>query len=182
MQIMDSPARYGAVTRFFHWGLALLILWQFFGMVLKNALGRDHALAGAVAGTHGSVGFVIFILVWLRVAWALMNRRNRPGHDGAVPGWAVRFGHMALYGLMLFVPTVAVLRAFGGERPFAVFGLQLSAGRPEGQGIEVLTSSAALHGEMAWLLGVLIVGHVLMVIFHTAVLKDRSFAKMAARA
>lgn len=134
MQIMDSPARYGAVTRFFHWSVAALIAWQFLGMGLKIALGRDHAIAGFMTGTHGSVGFVIFILVWLRVVWAVLNRRQRPAQEGAVPGWAVKLGHLALYALMLFVPTVAVMRAFGGERPFAVFGLQLSAGRPEGRG------------------------------------------------
>ena len=91
-----------------------------------------------------------------------------------MPAWAVKFGHLALYVLMLFVPTVAVMRAFGGERPFAVFGVQLSAGHPAGQGIEALTAPASLHGEMAWLLGVLILGHILMVVFHSAVLKDRT--------
>ena len=178
MQIMDSPVRYGAVTRFFHWSVAALILWQFLGMGLKNALGRDNAIAGFMTGTHGSVGFVIFALVWLRVVWAVLNRRHRPAQEGAVPGWAVKFGHLALYVLLLFVPTVAVMRAFGGERPFAVFGVQLSAGHPAGQGIEALTAPASLHGEMAWLLGVLILGHILMVVFHSAVLKDRTVATM----
>ena len=178
MQIMDSADRYGTVSRFFHWGVAVLIAWQIAAMILKNALGRESALAGFMVGSHQSVGFLVFLLVWLRAGWALVNRRNRPAHGGGLLGLAAKAGHLALYALMLFVPTVAVLRAIGGERPFTVFGIQLTAGRPEGQAIEALTGLANFHGEAAWLLAVLIVGHVVMAVFHSAVLKDRTIRRM----
>ena len=35
------------------------------------------------------------------------------------------------------------------------------------------------HGELAWLLAVLILGHVVMAVVHTAVMKDRTMARMA---
>lgn len=182
MQIKDSSARYGAVSRALHWVIAALILWQLASMVAKNLLGREDAIGGFMAGTHGSVGFVVFVLVWLRLGWVLINRRNRPAHGQGLLGLAAKLGHVALYGLMLFVPTVAVLRAFGSERPFSVFGIQIFAGQPPGQGIEALTGAAALHGEMAWLMAVLITGHIVMAVLHSAVMKDRTIARMAGRA
>lgn len=178
MQIMDSPSRYGAISRFLHWSVAALIIWQLVSMALKDTLGREYGFVAFMAGSHSSVGYLAFVMVWLRLFWALMNRSHRPGHAGAL-GMAAKLGHMALYGLMLFVPTVAVLRALGGERPVSVFGVQIFAGRPEGQEVEALTSMGNLHGEMAWLLAALIAGHVIMALFHSAVLKDRTIAKMA---
>ena len=180
MQLLDSPTRYGTVSRFFHWSIGALIIWQILSMVAKNTLGREAALAAFMAGSHASVGFVIFLLVWLRVVWAIINRGRRPVHGDGLLGLAARAGHLVMYLLMLFIPTVAVLRAFGGERSFAVFGIPLSGGRPEGQEIEALTGLANLHGEMGWLLAVLILGHVGMAVFHSVVLKDRTIAKMAA--
>ena len=179
MQLLDTPTRYGTISRFFHWSIGALIIWQILSMAAKNTLGRESALAGFMVGSHASVGFIIFLLVWLRVGWALINRGRRPVHGDGLLGLAARAGHFVLYLLMLFIPTVAVLRAFGGERPFTVFGIQLSAGQPEGQEIEAMTGLANFHGEMGWLLAVLILGHIGMAIFHLAVLRDRTIAKMA---
>lgn len=180
MQIFDSPSRYGSVSRLFHWTVAALILWQIVSMIAKNLLGRESALGGFMAGSHASVGVLVLVLVWLRVLWALVNRQRRPADGNGLLGVAAKAGHLALYVLMLFVPTSAFLRAMGSDRPFSVFGIQLSAGRPEGQQIEALTSAGNLHGEMGWLLAVLILGHVVMAVFHSAVLKDRTIARMAA--
>ncbi|WBU52452.1 cytochrome b [Paracoccus sp. SCSIO 75233] len=176
---MDSPDRYGAVTRFFHWSIAVLIIWQLVSMAVKNALGRESELASFMVGTHASVGFTVFILVWLRVIWVFANRDRRPVHEAGLLGTAAKLGHLALYLLMLFVPTVAVLRAFGGTRPFTVWGIELFAGRPEGQEVAVLSNAGNLHGEMGWVMALLIAGHVAMALFHGIVLKDRTLTKMA---
>ena len=179
MQIMDSPARYGAVTRLFHWSIATLILWQLLSMALKNTLGRENAVAGFMTGTHGAVGFVTFVLVVLRVLWALANLGRRPGHAG-LAGLAAKLGHLMLYVLMIVVPGVALLRAYGGERAFSVFGIQIFAPRAPDQVNQTLVDLGSnWHGELAWLLAGLILGHVVMAVIHTALMKDRTMARMA---
>ena len=179
MQIMDSPTRYGAVTRFFHWSIATLILWQLLSMVLKNTLGRENAIAGFMTGTHGTVGFVTFVLVVLRVFWALANLGRRPSHAG-LSGLAAKLGHLALYVLMIVVPGVALLRAYGGERAFSVFGIQIFGPRLPDQVNQTLVDLGGnWHGELAWLLAALILGHVVMAVIHRAVMKDRIMARMA---
>lgn len=180
MQIMDSPARYGAVTRFFHWTIATLIFWQLASMVLKNTLGRENALAGFMTGTHGTVGFAVFVLVVFRVFWALINLGRRSGHGQGLLGLAAKLGHLALYALMIVGPGVALLRAYGGERAFSVFGVQIFAPRaPDQVNQSLVDLGSNWHGELASLLAVLILGHVVMAVVHTAVMKDRTMARMA---
>lgn len=183
MQVMDSLARYGAVSRFFHWSIAALLLWQLAGMVAKVTLGRDAALTGFLSGSHQSLGFVIFVAVLLRALWALANLGRRPPHHHGLAGLAARAGHIALYALMLFVPGAALIRAYGNERAYNVFGWQVFPARPEGEAIEWMVGFGSnWHGLMGWTLGALILGHIVMAIWHMAVRRDGTMAKMAGEA
>ena len=180
MQIMDNATRYGAITRFFHWSIATLILWQLLSMLAKNTLGRENALAGFMTGTHGTVGFVVFVLVLLRVIWAMVNFRRRPGHGAGLPGLAAKLGHLALYALMIVAPGAALLRAYGGARGFSAFGIQIFAPRAPDQVNQALVDFGGnWHGELAWVMALLILGHVVMAVVHTTVMKDRTLARMA---
>ena len=110
LSLYDTPLRYGLVTRFLHWSIAVLMLWQFAGMTLKLVLGRVPVAAFFV-GTHQKVGLILFGLIVLRLIWAGLNRHRRPDHGGGMRGLAARLGHLALYVLMIVVPGVALLRA-----------------------------------------------------------------------
>jgi len=89
-------------------------------------------------------------------------------------------GHLALYALMILVPTLALLRAVGNGRGFSVYGLQLVA--PGGEAIPALTAPGnALHGLLGWALLALIVGHVAMALFHAHVRKDPTLDRMTRR-
>lgn len=183
MQIMDSPARYGAVSRIFHWGIAALLIWQLAGMLSKVTLGRDAALTGFIAGSHQSLGFVLFVLVVLRVIWALLNIGRRPAHEVGLMGMAAKAGHAAMYALMVLVPGIALIRAWGNERAYDVFGWNLFPARAEGEAVQwAVTLGGDWHGELAWVLGALILGHVVMAVWHTAVRRDGTLERMAGSA
>ncbi|MCQ4158460.1 cytochrome b/b6 domain-containing protein [Roseomonas sp. GC11] len=161
----DTPALYGRVSRALHWGMALLFAWQFTGMGVRAVLGR-HPVSAFFVGTHAPLGTLLLALVALRAAWALAQWRRRPGH---APGWAGRAalaGHLALYGLMLVVPTLALLRAYGSGRAFAPFGLPLFPGFPGGPVGWMVAPANALHGWLAWLLLALVAGHAAMALLH----------------
>ena len=176
----DRPDRYGLVTRLLHWGMAAILLWQFTGMILRMLLGRTPLMAFWV-GTHQSVGTLLLALVAVRIAWAIANRARRPAHGRSAIGRAAWAGLVALYGLMLVVPTLAVLRAIGGGRGYAVFGWQLV---PRGGArIEWMAAPAELlHGRLAWLLLALVLGHVAMALVHHFLLRDGLLLRMAGRA
>lgn len=160
----DSPARYGRISRWLHWGMALLFAWQFVGMGLRLALGRTP-LVSFFVGTHASVGLLLLVLVALRGAWALAHRAQRPPHDAGWLGRAAALGHAALYLLMVVVPVLALLRLYGSGRAFAWFNL-LPVFPAQPKDAALMAPAELLHGPLAWTLLALVVGHVGMVLLH----------------
>lgn len=176
-RLWDSPAGYGPVTRALHWGMAVLFAWQFSGAIL-HVVADKTVVERLLWNTHYSVGFTLWLLVIVRGAWGLANLRRRPGHVGS-PGMAsaARLGHLALYVLMIAVPTLAILRAIGGTRGFSVYGVRLVA--PGGEAIPALTApGSALHALLGWTLLVLVAGHVAMAFWHGRVRRDPTLDRM----
>ena len=77
MPIQDSNDRYGTVSRVLHWGMALLLVWQFLSAG-AHALLSDTAVEEFFWGTHKPLGFLLFVLIILRALWALINLSRRP--------------------------------------------------------------------------------------------------------
>lgn len=175
----DDADRYGRVTRFLHWTIAAVLAWQFAGMAIKLIVGRAPITAFWV-GSHVPVGILLFVLILIRVGWALSQRRHRPPQSATFVGRAARLGHGLLYALMLIVPTLALARHVGAGRDLAPYGLMLVPG--SGQRIEWLIAPAdALHSTLAWLLLALIVGHVAMVAVHRFWWRDGTTHRMTGR-
>lgn len=175
----DTPERHGLVTRLLHWAMALILLWQFTGMALRLVLGRTPLMAFWV-GTHQSVGTLLLGLAVIRLGWALANRGARPVDERTPLGWSAVAGQRALYVLMLIVPLLAVLRALGGGRGYAVFGYQVV----ERTGVRIpwmVAPAELLHGRLAWLLLALILGHAAMALVHHFVWRDGVLLRMAGR-
>ncbi len=172
----DSPDRYGRITRILHWIMAALLAWQFLSMACKLMLGRTP-LTAFMVGSHAQIGTLLMLLIVLRAAWALCNRRRRPTYEQSRTGFYARLGHLSLYALMLVVPALALLRQYGSDRPLVVFGLRVMQARPEK--IEWLMAPAnTLHAVLAWTLLALIVGHVMMVIVHHYHWRDDTVSRM----
>ncbi len=176
-RISDSPAGYGIVTRTLHWGMAALFAWQFLSAIL-HLLADDTPIESFFFSTHYSVGFTLWVLVLFRGAWGLANFRRRPRTEGsAVMALAARLGHLALYVLMIVVPTLAILRAIGSGRGFSVYGIQLVAGGGV-RNPALMAPANALHGLLGWTLLALVVGHVAMALYHGRVRRDPTLDRM----
>ena len=161
LAMMDTNKHYGMVSRVLHWGMALLFVWQFSGAAARVLL-EDTALESLLWGTHRTVGVTLMALVLLRAAWALINTSRRPPSVSVM----AKLGHLALYGLMIAVPTIALIRQYGSGRALDVFGINLMPGF-EGERIDWMVNlGGLLHGELGWALLALIVGHVVMAILH----------------
>lgn len=161
MSLGDNTSRYGLVTRVLHWGMAALLIWQFTS-VIAHAFFSDTAFDTFFWATHKPLGLLLFLLIVLRVLWALFNRAQRPQSLNL----AATLGHWALYLLMLAVPSAALLRQYGSGRTFEAFGLTIFEGF-SGDKIEwMLTIGNTFHGNLGWLLLVLTLGHIFMVFWH----------------
>ena len=154
---MDNNQYYGAVSRFLHWIMAAAFAFMLFTAI--KFMQDDYSWMGA----HKTTGFVLTILVALRVIWAAINAKNRPHGD-----LIVKLGHAALYALMIAVPVVALIRQAGSTRgDFVVFGMTIMQKAP----VEVQWMTGlgnALHGKLGFLLFALAAGHIVMAIVHQA--------------
>lgn len=176
MQFRDTQNRYGGLSRAFHWGMALLFVWQFL-TVIARVLFEDSALDNLLWGSHKPLGLVLMVLVVLRLFWALANRASRPPSLNL----PARLGHLALYLLMVLVPLLALMRQYGSGRSFEPFGLPLMAGF-EGDKIEwLMTPGNWLHGNLGWALLALIVGHISLAMVHRRRPQDNVLPRMLGR-
>lgn len=103
MSIRSTPERWGAITRFLHWGMSIALA----GMVAFGVYMTD--LPPSVRkiryyAMHKSVGIVLLGLVVVRLVWRLVDGRPR-----AVPmsRWQARAGFamaLVLYALLAAIP------------------------------------------------------------------------------
>ncbi|RKF15994.1 cytochrome b [Altericroceibacterium spongiae] len=179
MKLRDTPTRYGLISRLLHWGIAALLAWQLAGMIVKIVVGRAPITAFWV-GSHVSIGSLLLVLILMRAIWALRERKQRPPYESGPSGLFAKVGHLALYALVLVVPSLALMRLIGGERPISVFGIHLRAARE--RPVEWITAPAdLLHGALAWTLFVLILGHIAMAVLHRYWWQDDTLARMAGK-
>ncbi len=160
MSLFDSPGKYGYVSRALHWLMALGFIWMFFTATLHFFVNKTP-ITDALWPTHPLMGFTLLCLGVLRLIWAIVNQSRRPPSLSR----AAKLGHGVLYALMLCIPTLALMRSYGSDRPFSYFGIKLM--EPVGQEIPWMVDLAGLlHGELGWLLLALIIGHIAMVYVH----------------
>lgn len=153
----DNPNTYGSVSRFLHWSMAAGFAFMLF-TVAAWSLNEDYY---SLLAYHKPVGFILLVLAAVRLLWAALNAARRPpAHIGA------RLGHLALYGLMLAVPLVAMIRQYGAARgPLDVFGIRVMTGSPEK--IEWMAQLGnQWHGLLGWVLYALAAGHIVMAVVH----------------
>jgi len=170
----DTRERYGLVSRLFHWGIALLVVWQLL-KILDRVADGEHWIGQTLVPYHVSIGVLILVLAVFRAGWAFAQRRNRPEAPEPM-AFLVRAGHLALYACLLLMPLTGIAIMVGNGYGLKVFGMQLVA---RGDGIDWLADlGGILHSPLAWLLLVLVVGHAGMALVHHVVKKDGVLRRM----
>lgn len=178
-RLSDNPDRYGVASRILHWGMAILFLAQFISAAAHWALPRENALREALWSYHPDLGITLFLLVLIRGAWGLANIPNRPPHSGAI-GRAAVAGHVAIYALMIIVPTVRILASAGSDRGLSYLGATIFPARETE--IAWMQAPAEWHGEMGWILALLVLGHIAMAtIWHHLIQRDGTLQRMTGR-
>ncbi len=169
----DTQERYGSISRFFHWGMGLLIIWQilkFFDRINDG----EHWVGQTLVPWHISIGSLLLVLVVLRIIWAAKQRNNRPVQDPAT-ALLVKIGHFLLYAGMVLMPITGALYMIGNGYGWIPFGIQLVA---KGDEIPWMVSIGSLHSPIAWLLLIMIVGHIGIALVHHFVKKDGVLRRM----
>ncbi len=171
--IHDSKERYGSISKWFHWLMGGLIIWQFLKLGDRISEG-EHWVGQTLVPWHVSIGVLLLVLVVLRVIWATSQLKQRPQHDPATARM-VKAGHLALYLGMLLLPISGLLTMLGNGYGLTVFGMQLAA---KGSEIAWAANLGSVHSPLAWIMVLLVIGHVGMALLHHFVKRDDVMRRM----
>ena len=192
MGLRNTDRRYGLVAMTLHWSMALLLVVMIVFGIRMVEVQRELAATGnfdltvfglnifAAYQLHKSFGFLLFVLVLVRLGWKLVNPHpalppGMPRHEIAL----AQFTHVALYALMLGIPVVGWLTASASpyEIDTVIFGLFTLPHPLAADGdLERLLSTIHFYMAMA-LLGVLAL-HVAGALKHHFVSRDDVLRRM----
>lgn len=172
MPLFNLPNRYGVVSKLLHWGMFVMLVYQFAGAHIMSRLGREGTLFGMNGdfyyNWHKSIGLVLFFVALARLIW----RRTTP-----LPEWHPSLSEPErslvsrletwLYWLMFVVPLTGYLFVMAGGygvKLFGAFDLPNPIGKqPDWSWIvwtlHVLLANVALI-VIAWHVGLVLKKHV----------------------
>jgi cytochrome b561 len=183
--LRNDRQHWGSVSRALHWLMAAMIAVQVpLGFLMVDAYDTwlatkgDPTLVMRLARAHNTMGFMVLILVMVRLGWRVSNPTPElPAALAAYQRILARITHGALYALLIIFPLTgwSALSAYDGEFPIFFFGWdnvpRIVPRVPEGAMFD-----ADFFGEVhetCWKIGGVVLGlHVFAALWHEFVLKD----------
>jgi cytochrome b561 len=173
---MNRARHFNLLARVLHWAMAVAILAMLFvgaGMVVSLRY-RDVLL-----DLHRPLGLAILLLAAVRLANRL--RHAPPPLPDDLPRfqvWAAKASHWVLYALMFAMPLIGWAMLSAGGYPVVLFdGVDLPPILPHSPTVYGILRP--LHGVMAYLLFLTILGHLGAALYHAWVRRDGVFGQMA---
>ena len=191
MPFKNSQLAYGSIAKWLHWSIAILFLCSYVTVKYRHWFTeKDTPENWTALQLHLSVGITIGVLVLLRVIWRLMNRVPFEEPGNRLAHLAAKFGHYALYAMMIIMPITGYIGTGVNTEYFFLFditkfestqlftnlivnGLNLSFKEFEAP-IDYIHKE--LGGELFVL--ILVFGHILAALYHHFIKKDRTLRKM----
>jgi cytochrome b561 len=177
---MTPALRYTATSRWLHWITSALVLAVIIpaGIWIVYFEPADEAFKMRLYNVHESLGVIVFALVLIR----LVNRwRNPPpplpADTPAFIHFTSRATHWSLYALLVLMPIVGFLATNAWGFPLSVFNV-LPLPVPIGKNEDLAQVLSLLHWCGAIAIGLLILGHLLGVIYHTCIRHDGLLRRM----
>jgi cytochrome b561 len=179
---MQTSTRYALSRRLLHWLIALLVLGLLpIGLWMTSRSQADiwDALTDQLFGVHKAIGFTV---LWLMVLRAFLRLRSgQPPYPLSMPkrlAYAASTLHMLLYILLLAVPLLGWAGVTAYPALITLAGYNLPAMPFVPQNADLSKQLFAIHGTLALVLGVLILGHIGAALKHLLINRDGIFQRM----
>jgi len=181
MQLRNSPARYGWVSMFMHWSVALTVFGLFALGLWMVDLDYYDPWRKSGPELHKSIGLVLFSLMVLRVLWRFISPPPPPTpNQGRLTRTAATLGHLFLYVDIFLVMTAGYLISTADGVGIPVFGLfevpALVSGLPNQADV-----AGTVHFYLAWVLVIFAVLHGLAALKHHFIDRDATLIRMLGR-
>jgi cytochrome b561 len=191
MTIRNTAETYGSIAKWFHWITAILFLASYCAVYYRHWFTEAKTPENWTAlQLHLSIGVTIAVVVILRIIWRVMNRLPDPEPGTRLEHLAAHLGHYALYAIMIIMPLTGYLGTGVNTEYFFLFDIQkfedtqmFTTLVANGMGVtfeEFEKTIDFIHKDIggAWVVWLLILGHVLAALYHHFVKKDRTIYKM----
>lgn len=181
MTLRNTSQRWGAISQWLHWGIALLVVaMATIGLIMVELPKTPRYFW--VYDLHKSLGLTILALIVLRLAWRLYAGAPLP--LTGTPSWQRRIAgitHALLYALLLAMPISGWLfDSASGLRALRWFGWfempKLAA--PDERLAEL---AGASHEWLFWTLLALVIVHAAAAVYHHVFQNDATLARMLPR-
>lgn len=173
----EDVASYGSITQLFHWLIAGLVFVQIalgvYAADLPVSMERLQWLS-----RHKSLGFVILVLVLLRLAWRGSHPPPPlPASVSLVTQRVARATHWLLYALLIAAPIAGWLHASASGLGVNVFGW-FALPDVVARSAEMSELFRELHSLLVKMLAIVIVLHIAAALRHALILKDDVMTRM----
>ncbi|SPF80845.1 cytochrome b/b6 domain-containing protein [Pseudoprimorskyibacter insulae] len=183
MPLSNTQARFGSVSKVFHWIVALGIFIAFPLGILATDAPYDTAEALAhkaqLFSFHKTLGVIVFFVALLRISWALSQPKPAPLHpERRLETFVAEVVHWALYGAMVLVPLSGWVH-HAATVGFAPILWHFGQGLPFVPTSDLVAEAAsAVHDTFKTVLLITVVLHVAGAIKHHVIDKDATLRRM----
>ncbi len=123
MAFKNTPETYGSVSKFLHWTIAAIVIFQLIvGSWMGDLPKGDFKFKTVML--HKSLGILVLFLIVLRILWHLFSRRPKP--VPTLTKWeriGARALHDSFYILLIAMPLTGWAMSSGYGVPVHFFGL-----------------------------------------------------------
>jgi cytochrome b561 len=176
MQIRDTTAGYGLLTRLLHWGMAVAIIALFalgLWMVTLTYYSPYYTLAPDV---HRSVGMLLLFLLVFRFGWRLANAKPDDPELKPYERVGAAIVHWGFYPLLFALMVSGYLISTADGRPIAVFDWFSVPAVVTDKGLE--EPAGKVHEILAYLTMALIAVHAAASLKHHFIDRSRILTRM----
>jgi len=181
MQLKNSLASWGLVSRTFHWVMAVLIVGTSLFVLHVNDSMPWFTSSASIFITyihwHKAIGLLALLLVCARIAWRLRDRPPKVALLTPREERLAKWAHVGLYALMVAVPVSGWLASSAFGSPTKVFGLfEVPGIIPKSK--PLVAPSYWAHFGLAWALLALVSFHIIAAFWHHDRRKDHTLRAM----
>ncbi|MET0182131.1 MAG: cytochrome b [Caulobacterales bacterium] len=178
MQLGNSKSRYGWAAIALHWIVAAGVIAMLWIGLSADQEGISRAERGELMGLHFSVGFFVLLAVLIRTYWSLSQPKPEPLPQPKVLDVVSRVVHYALLAAVFLLVVSGPLAVWSGGRAISVFDL-FAVPTPFAERNESVHEAAeVVHGIGRYMIYVALPLHLLGVIKHLVIDRDRTLQRM----
>ncbi len=180
--VRNTASQYGWLAKWLHWLTAALMLPTLviaaYMSTLTEKVAGDPQRYFAVLPWHKTLGFLVLIVLLLRLPWYLRGIHPAlPSGTSALSRRLAAVVHGSLYALMVLLPVLGYLGSSAGPGKFRLFTLWemprvLERNQP------LSSQLYDIHVVLGWTAMALVAGHIAAAFWHQWIVRDEILTRM----